>query len=420
MYLRILKRDLKRKKTMNVILLVFIILAATDKGEVDRFESFARENEYAYRCLELIQLDPATIKIEDRKFEYSNTCCISDLKNSTKVFDSKDKEITKINDGELYVTAELFYSDKYGLEEGDKILITNCGRTKEFTLKGSTKDAMFGSPVMGMTRMLVSENDFEFLHDEKSAFIYSVLVYAKAADYIDKYNALELNTIFSNNKATIKVTYIMDMLVAAVMLIVSICLILISMVILRFTIHFTMSEEFREIGVMKAIGITNRKIRGLYIVKYFAISVVGATTGFVCSIPFGQMMMLGVSRNKKTLVLSISHDIKTPLSAIKLSAKALSKGIYKDSKKQIEIAENIDARADEIEGVVSEIIKASSEDFLNLEVNLTEFYLSEVIRKISGYYTEKLALVKTEFMVCQYSDCLLRGIWTGRLRFCRT
>ncbi len=29
MYLRILKRDLKRKKTMNVILLVFIILAAT-------------------------------------------------------------------------------------------------------------------------------------------------------------------------------------------------------------------------------------------------------------------------------------------------------------------------------------------------------------------------------------------------------
>ena len=29
MYLRILKKDLKRKKTMNVILLIFVILAAT-------------------------------------------------------------------------------------------------------------------------------------------------------------------------------------------------------------------------------------------------------------------------------------------------------------------------------------------------------------------------------------------------------
>ena len=29
MYIRILKKDLKRKKTMNVILLIFVILAAT-------------------------------------------------------------------------------------------------------------------------------------------------------------------------------------------------------------------------------------------------------------------------------------------------------------------------------------------------------------------------------------------------------
>ncbi|HBI61257.1 MAG TPA: ABC transporter permease, partial [Lachnospiraceae bacterium] len=94
-----------------------------------------------------------------------------------------------------------------------------------------------------------------------------------------------------------KVMYIMDMITAAVMLIVSICLILISMVILRFTIHFTMSEEFREIGVMKAIGIKNRKIRGLYITKYFAVSLVGGIIGFFLSIPFGNLLLGSLSQN---------------------------------------------------------------------------------------------------------------------------
>lgn len=82
---------------------------------------------------------------------------------------------------------------------------------------------------------------------------------------------------------------------------------------------------------------------------------------------------LDLQKEKKTLVLSISHDIKTPLSAIKLYAKALSKGLYKDTKKQMEIFDNINAKADEIEGFVSEIIKASSEDFLNFEVSISEF-----------------------------------------------
>lgn len=118
---------------------------------------------------------------------------------------------------------------------------------------------------------------------------------------------------------------------------------------------------------------------------------------------------LELQRAKKTLVLSISHDIKTPLSAIKLYAKALSRGLYKDSARQAEIAESINGKADEIEGFISEIIKASREDFLNLEVNPGEFYLSELVTKIIIYYNEKLELIKTEFLVGKYTDCILCG-----------
>lgn len=118
---------------------------------------------------------------------------------------------------------------------------------------------------------------------------------------------------------------------------------------------------------------------------------------------------LKLQRDKKMLLLSLSHDIKTPLSAIKLYAKALSKGLYTQKEKQLEIAENINAKADEIEGYVSQIITASREDFLSLEVQNGEFYLSELITKVKLYYTEKLALIKTDFSVDEYRDCLVNG-----------
>ncbi len=118
---------------------------------------------------------------------------------------------------------------------------------------------------------------------------------------------------------------------------------------------------------------------------------------------------LALMKEKKTLLLSLSHDIKTPLSAIKLYAKALSKGLYPEKEKQLEIAENINEKADEIESFVSQIVTASSEDFLDLDVQSGEFYLSDLMTKISSYYKEKLALVKTEFLVDKYGDCLLKG-----------
>lgn len=118
---------------------------------------------------------------------------------------------------------------------------------------------------------------------------------------------------------------------------------------------------------------------------------------------------LELQREKKTLLLSLSHDIKTPLSAIKLYAKAISKGLYPDRQKQIEAIESIHAKADEIGQYVSQITNASKEDFIQLDVTIGEFYLSRLVKEIQEYYTEKLSLEKTEFQVEVYGDCLLKG-----------
>ena len=113
------------------------------------------------------------------------------------------------------------------------------------------------------------------------------------------------------------------------------------------------------------------------------------------------------AKKEKTLLLSLSHDIKTPLSAVKLYSKALSKGLYTDSEKQLEAAESINSKADEIEGYVAEMIEELNTDVLTFDFNNTEFYLADVISNISDYYNDKLSVLKTDFTVAEFGNCLI-------------
>lgn len=114
-----------------------------------------------------------------------------------------------------------------------------------------------------------------------------------------------------------------------------------------------------------------------------------------------------MQRDKKLLLLSLSHDIKTPLSAIKLNAKALAKGLYKDEGKRRAAAESINTRVDEIERFVSEITRAASEDFMSFEVTQREAFLSDIITRIDARYAPQLAMSGTEFTIQKYDDCIL-------------
>ena len=116
---------------------------------------------------------------------------------------------------------------------------------------------------------------------------------------------------------------------------------------------------------------------------------------------------LELKKEKKTMLLSLSHDIKTPLSAIKLYSKALSSGIYKEAEKQHEVYENINTKADEIEKLVSEIMRTETEDVIVFDIRNSEFYLSEVIKDIKTYYSDKLE--NTDFRINDYRECLLSG-----------
>lgn len=118
---------------------------------------------------------------------------------------------------------------------------------------------------------------------------------------------------------------------------------------------------------------------------------------------------LAFQKQRKTLILSLSHDIKTPLSSIELYSKALSEDLYDTQEKKDEALQGIARNVKEIKGYVDEIVTASREDFLNLEVRMGEYYLSEVMKVTESYYKDKLSVIHTEFQVDEISECLVKG-----------
>ena len=118
---------------------------------------------------------------------------------------------------------------------------------------------------------------------------------------------------------------------------------------------------------------------------------------------------LEFQKERKTLILSLSHDIKTPLSSIELYSKALAEDLYDTQEKKDEALQGIAKNVKEIKGYVDEIVTASREDFLNLEVIAGEYYLSEVMKVIESYYKDKLSVIHTEFQVDEISECLVKG-----------
>ena len=116
---------------------------------------------------------------------------------------------------------------------------------------------------------------------------------------------------------------------------------------------------------------------------------------------------LEYQKEKKTMLLSLSHDIKTPLSAIQLYSKALSEGLYDTEEKKQEALAGILSKTEEIRGYVDEIYNLSREDFMELSVNVGEVYLKEVMDGITAYYKDKLSVIHTEFEVGEYDNALL-------------
>lgn len=118
---------------------------------------------------------------------------------------------------------------------------------------------------------------------------------------------------------------------------------------------------------------------------------------------------MALAREKKLLVLSLSHDIKTPLNAINLYAKALETGIYSTQEQKRTAVAKIQEKCREINTFIQEIVKSQSEDVITIEVINSEYYLKDLADKIYSGYAEKLHICKCDFYMETYENRLLKG-----------
>lgn len=118
---------------------------------------------------------------------------------------------------------------------------------------------------------------------------------------------------------------------------------------------------------------------------------------------------LRLLKDKKLTMLSLSHDIKTPLNAIVLYTKALEEGIYSTEEEKDRAISQIREKALEINDYVKQIVQSSKEDVVMIEVKNSEFYLSDLVKKIEEGYLEKCFLRHIEFTVASYDNILLKG-----------
>lgn len=344
MYKNILKKDLKRKKTMNIILFLFIVLAtmfvsssvnnilSVTTALNDYFEmadapdylvitmnkncavdidetvnSASAVERYAEE--KILFLSPENFIFENQDINILGGTNMVQSDISMNYFLSDGTVLEKVKQGELYITEGK--ADALGVEIGDKLTIEIGSVSCEFTIAGKIKDALFGSNQLTITRYIISEEDYDSLVSAENAEAYygGSLVYIYSSDIdtaLTQIKPLLDNSALTMDRAYMKFTYVFDMIGVGLLLVVSLILITIAFVVLHFTITFTLSEEFREIGVMKAIGISNFKIRGLYLVKYMGLSVIGAVIGLFLSFPFGEMLM---SVSSQTIIIGNSNPI---------------------------------------------------------------------------------------------------------------
>lgn len=337
MYFKIIKKDLKRNKSMNIILFIFILLTtmliassinmmvtfsnalddfikAANVGDFNVFTYYdakqdAKIQEWAGQNTEIksyhrdtyLYLDYQKASFKNKKKETgSNTTFLIDYdgKSYNRFFNEKD-ELVELNDNEIGIPVS--FHNSTNLNIGDYFTVQMGDSKKTFKVACYVKDAMCGSSIMSIKRFVVNKQDYELLSGLDSSrqvqYTFFVKDTSRIIEFDKEFNGQMYNSISTFERSTVKSAYLVDLLMAALMVLVSIFLIIIAFLILRFTIVYTLQEDYRQIGIMKAIGLKNKGIKKLYMVKYAFLSLAGGFIGLFLSFPFQHELSRSVAQN---------------------------------------------------------------------------------------------------------------------------
>lgn len=334
MLLRMLRNDLMRKKGITAALFIFVLLAALlvssgsrmimeltssiqylfsesktphfvqmHAGDLDqtKVNTWAEGNAMVeqHQIVEMVNINGANLYLgaESEK----NTVMDIDLVTQNQQFDyllNLNSEIIQVRDGEIAVP--VYYLQQNKLNIGDQVRINNGAFERSYTIVDFVRDAQMNPSVVHSKRFIVSPNDLEQLKQGVGEMEYLIEFRlhdpAKTSEFTQAYQNAGLPN------AGPVVTYglfqllnaMTDGIIAAVIILVSLVLILIAMLCIRFTMLATIEEDYREISVMKAIGIAEKDIKRLYLVKYVFMAGLASFLGYIASLGVNQLFVSNI------------------------------------------------------------------------------------------------------------------------------
>ena len=93
------------------------------------------------------------------------------------------------------------------------------------------------------------------------------------------------------------ISAVSDGIMIALIWLASMLVILIALLCIRFTLACKIEDDYREIGVMKAIGMRVSDIQGIYLSIYAAVAGVGCLFDFCCLFCFASRFQDGIRLN---------------------------------------------------------------------------------------------------------------------------
>lgn len=186
-------------------------------------------------------------------------------------------------DGELWVP--VCYNRDHTVQAGDKAVINR----KTFVVTGFVRDSQMNSTLASSKRFVVSAGDYAQLK-EGGSVEYLIEFRLKDLSDLSEFESAYSASQMPANGPTLSwplfrmISAVSDGIMIAVILLVSVIVILIALLCIRFTLLAKIEDDYREIGVMKAVGIRVSDIQSIYLAVYAVLAAAGCIMGFLLSL----------------------------------------------------------------------------------------------------------------------------------------
>ena len=330
--LKMLTRDLVRRKGAMLIVFAFVLLSTllmvggtrlivtlnTSLGTLftaakvphfvqmhsgdldeDALRKWAAMNSQveSFQLVEMISVDGSSLFLsgpeDSEKGSVMDLSFVRQNEEFDFLLDHNNRKID-LSSGEIGVP--VYYAQERGIAVGDTVKIIRDGFTREYTIAGLVRDAQMNPAVVHSKRFLISDDDYRELHREFQETEYLVEFRLSDPAQIDEFIAAYLDAGLPRRGPAVDyrlfklLNALSDGVVAGAILCISFLVMIIALLCLRFIILAAIEEDFREIGVMKAIGINARTSRRIYLAKYLTLGGCAVLAGYIAALPLHETL----------------------------------------------------------------------------------------------------------------------------------